>query len=167
MAHTAHDTGVAKRIGFYSDAIEAAPGLRWLHTSGTPGLSARTGELPKDIEGQTRVAWENIIEALKKADMTINDLVKVTTSLTRASDKAAYVNPKRIPRRRPAGVHAFHRDRADHAGDAGRNRSNRGGEVAQRLSSPARNVQSAVILNPPPLLGSLYLQPVPDDRLVF
>jgi 2-iminobutanoate/2-iminopropanoate deaminase len=91
MAHTVHDTGVAKRIGFYSDAIEAAPGLRWLHTSGTPGLSARTGELPKDIEGQTRVAWENIIEALKKADMTINDLVKVTTWLTRASDKAAYV----------------------------------------------------------------------------
>ena len=91
MTHTAHDTGVAKRIGFFSDAIEAAPGLRWLHTSGTPGLSARTGELPKDIEGQTRVAWENIIEALKKADMTINDLVKVTTSLTRAGDKAAYV----------------------------------------------------------------------------
>jgi 2-iminobutanoate/2-iminopropanoate deaminase len=91
MAHTAQNTGVAKRIGFYSDAIEAAPGLRWLHTSGTPGLSARTGELPEDIEGQTRVAWENIIEALKKADMTIDDLVKVTTSLTRASDKAAYV----------------------------------------------------------------------------
>jgi 2-iminobutanoate/2-iminopropanoate deaminase len=91
MAHTPHDTGVAKRIGSYSDAIEAAPGLRWLHTSGTPGLSATTGQLPNDIEGQTRVAWENIIEALKKADMTINDLVKVTTSLTRASDKAAYV----------------------------------------------------------------------------
>jgi 2-iminobutanoate/2-iminopropanoate deaminase len=95
MSHTAHDTGVARHIGFYSDAIEAAPGLRWLHTSGTPGLSAKTGELPKDIEGQSRVAWENIIAALKKADMTINDLVKVTTWLTRASDKAAYVKVRK------------------------------------------------------------------------
>ena len=95
MAHTPHDTGVAKRIGFYSDAIEAAPGLRWLHTSGTPGLSAATGELPKDLEGQTRLAWENIIAALNKAGMTINDLVKVTTWLTRAGDKAAYVKVRR------------------------------------------------------------------------
>jgi 2-iminobutanoate/2-iminopropanoate deaminase len=95
MAHTPHDTGVAKRIGFYSDAIEAAPGLRWLHTSGTPGLSAATGELPKDLEGQTRLAWENIIAALNKAGMTINDLVKVTTWLTRASDKAAYAKVRK------------------------------------------------------------------------
>ncbi len=95
MAHTPHDTGVAKRIGFYSDAIEAAPGLRWLHTSGTPGLSAATGELPKDLEGQTRLAWENIIAALNKASMTINDLVKVTTWLTRASDKAAYAKVRK------------------------------------------------------------------------
>jgi 2-iminobutanoate/2-iminopropanoate deaminase len=95
MAHTPHDTGVAKRIGFYSDAIEAAPGLRWLHTSGTPGLSAATGELPKDLEGQTRLAWENIIAALNKAGMTINDLVKVTTWLTRAGDKAAYAKVRK------------------------------------------------------------------------
>jgi enamine deaminase RidA (YjgF/YER057c/UK114 family) len=48
--------------------------MRWLCTSGTPGLS-ETGALPKDIEGQPRLAWKNIIESLKRADMTINDLV--------------------------------------------------------------------------------------------
>jgi len=38
MAHTIHDVGVASQIGLYSDAIEVQPNLRWLMTSGTPGL---------------------------------------------------------------------------------------------------------------------------------
>jgi enamine deaminase RidA (YjgF/YER057c/UK114 family) len=96
MTHKIHDIGVAKQIGRYSDAIETSPGLRWLYTSGTPGIS-KTGELPNDIEGQTRLAWEHILEALKHADMTIGDLVKVTTSLTNAKDH---------PRRRSTGFHA-------------------------------------------------------------
>ena len=40
MTHTIHDVGVASQIGAYSDALEAGPNLRWLMTSGTPGLSA-------------------------------------------------------------------------------------------------------------------------------
>jgi len=90
MAHKRNDTGVSRHLGRYSDAVETAPGLRSLYTSGTPGLS-ETGALPKDIEGQTRLAWTNVIEALKRADMTINDLVKVTTSLTNAADRPTYV----------------------------------------------------------------------------
>ena len=89
MAHTAHDIGVARNIGRYSDAIEASPGLRWLYTAGTPGMT-KTGEVPKDIEGQSRVAWENVIEVLHKAGMTVADLVKVTTSLTDVNDIPAY-----------------------------------------------------------------------------
>ncbi len=45
MTHTIHDIGVASLIAAYSDAIEARPNLRWLLTSGTPGLST-TGDLP-------------------------------------------------------------------------------------------------------------------------
>ena len=89
MAHTAHDIGVARNIGPYSDAIEAAPGLRWLYTAGTPGMT-KTGEVPKDIEGQSRLAWENVLEVLNKAGMTVADIVKVTTSLTDAKDIPAY-----------------------------------------------------------------------------
>ena len=48
MPHAIHDIGVASQIGAYSDAVEARPNLRWLLTSGTPGLST-TGDLPKDI----------------------------------------------------------------------------------------------------------------------
>ena len=41
MTHKIHDVGAAKHIGRYSDAIETSAGLRWLHTSGTPGVAGR------------------------------------------------------------------------------------------------------------------------------
>jgi 2-iminobutanoate/2-iminopropanoate deaminase len=89
MSHTIHDTGVAKNIGRYSDAIEAAAGLRWLYTAGTPGMS-KSGELAEGIEAQSRLAWANVLEALERAGMTAKDLVKVTTSLIRAEDIPVY-----------------------------------------------------------------------------
>jgi len=56
LAHTILNIGVARQIGSYSDAVAVGPNLRWLFTSGTPGLSA-TGELSRDISGQAELAW--------------------------------------------------------------------------------------------------------------
>jgi 2-iminobutanoate/2-iminopropanoate deaminase len=89
MTHKIHDVGIAKQIGKYSDALETAPNLRWLMTSGTPGLS-EVGELPKDISGQAELAWKHIIKMLDQADMGLGDMVKVTQYLTRAEDIPAY-----------------------------------------------------------------------------
>jgi 2-iminobutanoate/2-iminopropanoate deaminase len=89
MTHKIHDVGAAKQIGKYSDAIETAAGLRWLHTSGTPGVSD-DGTAPEGIEAQTRLAWKHILAMLEKAGMTTADLVKVTTSLTNTKDIQAY-----------------------------------------------------------------------------
>jgi 2-iminobutanoate/2-iminopropanoate deaminase len=89
MSHKIHDVGAAKHIGRYSDAIETTPGLRWLHTSGTPGV-AEDGTFPAGIEAQARLAWNYILAALDKAGMTTADLVKVSTSLTHAEDVPAY-----------------------------------------------------------------------------
>jgi 2-iminobutanoate/2-iminopropanoate deaminase len=89
MTHTIHDIGVASQIGAYSDALEAGPNLRWLMTSGTPGLSL-TGELPDDISGQAELAWEHIVRMLDRAGMTVNDIVKVTQYLTHAEDIPVY-----------------------------------------------------------------------------
>jgi 2-iminobutanoate/2-iminopropanoate deaminase len=61
MPHAIHDIGVASQIGAYSDAVEARPNLRWLLTSGTPGVST-TGDLPKDISGQAELAWVAVPE---------------------------------------------------------------------------------------------------------
>ncbi len=89
MNHQIHDIGIAKQIGLYSDAIEVASGLRWLFTSGTPGLE-KSGKLPSDIIGQAEIAWAHIGAMLKAAGMTKRDLVKVTHYLTRAEDIPAY-----------------------------------------------------------------------------
>jgi 2-iminobutanoate/2-iminopropanoate deaminase len=89
MSHTAIEVGAAKHIGRYSDAIETASGLRWLHTSGTPGV-ADDGTLPAGIEAQSRLAWKYILAALAEARMTTADIVKVTTSLTDAKNIAGY-----------------------------------------------------------------------------
>jgi 2-iminobutanoate/2-iminopropanoate deaminase len=105
MAHTIHDIGVASQIGTYSDAIEARPNLRWLVTSGTPGLST-TGDLPKDITGQAERAWEHVIGLLERAGMTVADVVKVTQYLTRAEDIPAYgkVRSRFLGDARPASM---------------------------------------------------------------
>jgi hypothetical protein len=49
MNHEIIDIGVASQISAYSDAIEVRPNLRWMTTSGTPGLASegRLG-VPKD-----------------------------------------------------------------------------------------------------------------------
>ncbi len=94
MTHTIHDVGIASQIGSYSDGVEARPNLRWLITSGTPGLSAG-GELPKDIVGQAELAWKNILRILDKAGMGPADIVKVTQYLIRAEDIAAYAKVRK------------------------------------------------------------------------
>jgi len=89
MNHTIHDIGVANQIAAYSDSIEVSPNLRWLLTSGTPGL-ATDGNLPKDISAQAELAWKHINRMLELANMTVADIVKVTQYLTRAEDIPAY-----------------------------------------------------------------------------
>ena len=89
MTHKIHDIGIASQIGSYSDSVEAGPNLRWLITSGTPGLTSG-GDLPKDIVGQAELAWKNILKMLDKAGMGPADIVKVTQYLIRAEDIAAY-----------------------------------------------------------------------------
>jgi len=103
MGHKAHNIGVAAQIGKYSDAVETAPNLRWLFTSGTPGL-AENKQLPKDITGQSELAWESVPKMLREADMTADDIVKVTQYLTRAEDIADYakVRYKFLGEARPA-----------------------------------------------------------------
>jgi len=105
LKHTIHNFSVASQIGTYSDAIEARPNLRWLMTSGTPGLSA-AGDLPNDIIGQAEQAWEHIMTILARAGMTMADVIKVTQYLTRAEDIPAYgkVRARYFGEARPASM---------------------------------------------------------------
>jgi enamine deaminase RidA (YjgF/YER057c/UK114 family) len=105
MRHLIHNIGVASQIGSYSDAVEAGPNLRWLLTSGTPGLPT-TGGLPADITGQAELAWAHIVRMLEQAGMTVADVVKVTQYLTRAEDISAYaeVRARFLGEARPASM---------------------------------------------------------------
>jgi enamine deaminase RidA (YjgF/YER057c/UK114 family) len=89
MFNRIHDIGIARQIGAYSDAVEVPSQARWLFTSGTPGLTS-AGDLPDNVTEQAELAWTHILAMLKRAEMSVHDLVKVTHYLTRASDIAAY-----------------------------------------------------------------------------
>jgi 2-iminobutanoate/2-iminopropanoate deaminase len=103
--HAVQDLGIAVQIGKYSDAVEASSNLRWLFTSGTPGLSV-TGALPSDVAGQSEIAWGHILKMLRNADMAIADVVKITQYLTRPEDIAAYatVRTRFVGDARPASM---------------------------------------------------------------
>jgi 2-iminobutanoate/2-iminopropanoate deaminase len=91
MTLTIHDIGVARQIGRYSDSVEVSGNVRWLYTSGTPGLGI-DGTLPSDVAGQAEIAWQHIVTMLAMAGMTVQDLVKVTQYLLRPGDIPAYVS---------------------------------------------------------------------------
>jgi 2-iminobutanoate/2-iminopropanoate deaminase len=103
--HGTQDIGVANQIGKYSDAVEVGSHLRWLFTSGTPGLSI-SGSLPSDITGQSEIAWGHILKMLENAAMAIADVVKVTQYLARSEDIAAYaaVRTRFVGDARPASM---------------------------------------------------------------
>lgn len=103
--HTITDIGVAAKIGSYSDAILTEPGMQWLFTSGTPGLP-ENGVLPKDIKGQSELAWTNILSILHKAGMSVKDIVKVTQYLTQPDDVQDYakIRKKYLGDAKPASM---------------------------------------------------------------
>ena len=106
--NVSRNVGVAAKIGTYSDAIETAPGARWLITSGTPGLDVQ-GTLPEDFASQATLAWENCLRMLAAADMGVHDIVKITQYLTRRADLEAYrpIRSRFLGEARPASMLSF------------------------------------------------------------
>lgn len=74
---------------FYSHAVEVEAGARILFASGQIAV-APDGTCPPDFFSQARLCWSNLIAVLEAADMTIHDLVKVQTFLTRKEHLAEY-----------------------------------------------------------------------------
>ena len=104
-ANALHDIGIARQIGTYGDAVAVPAHARWLFTAGTPGL-AGDGTLPADITAQAELAWQHIDHMLRKAGMTMNDIVKLTQYLVSAEDIPAYaaVRARMLAGARPAST---------------------------------------------------------------
>jgi len=66
--------------GGYAQAVEVSETSRQLFISGQIPVAA-DGAVPEDFEAQARQAWANIEAQLRAADMSLDNLVKVTVFL--------------------------------------------------------------------------------------
>ena len=68
-------------VGWYSQAVEASDVQRFVLVSGQIPVS-KGGEVPQGFAAQCRLAWSNVQAQLRAADMTLDNVVKVTTFLS-------------------------------------------------------------------------------------
>jgi 2-iminobutanoate/2-iminopropanoate deaminase len=80
---------IAPPAGLYTHGIEVPPDSRWLAISGQVGTGS-DGKVPAEFDRQVENVWRNIMAILQDAGMGLEDVVKVTVFLTRASDIPAY-----------------------------------------------------------------------------
>lgn len=94
---------IAPPAATYSHGVEIAPNARWLYVAGETGTKP-DGSCDPDIEGQAEQAWLNVLATLEGGGMTVKNLVKVTSYLTRPQDIPAYakVRDKYLGDMRPA-----------------------------------------------------------------
>lgn len=65
----------------YSHALEVTDAKRLLFVSGTMGLD-KNGQAPPSLEEQLRLVWSNLRAILAQADMTVENVMRVTSYLT-------------------------------------------------------------------------------------
>jgi len=75
--------------GGYVQAMEVTGASRTLYISGQIPMAA-DGSVPDKFEDQARLAWQNVIAQLLAADMTLDNLVKVTIFLSDRKYTADY-----------------------------------------------------------------------------
>src|SRR6185503_17763554 len=66
--------------GGYAQAVEVVGARRIVHVSGQIPVDAH-GDTPHDFAAQCRQVWRNVEAQLRAADLTLDDVVKVTTYL--------------------------------------------------------------------------------------
>lgn len=69
--------------GAYSRVVMAG---RWIFLSGCSGFDYSTGGISDDVVRQTEQTFENILTALKAAESTIKDVVRLNIIMKRAAD---------------------------------------------------------------------------------
>lgn len=76
-------------LGGYVQAMEVTGATRTLYVSGQIP-QATDGSVPERFEDQARLVWRNVIAQLHAADMTLDNLVKVTIFLSDRKYTADY-----------------------------------------------------------------------------
>ena len=78
---------IAAPAARYAHAVATQGAQRWLHTSGVVPTRA-DGTVPTDLGEQANVVWSNILAMLTEAEMSISDIVSVTTYVVAGEDLA-------------------------------------------------------------------------------
>jgi 2-iminobutanoate/2-iminopropanoate deaminase len=103
MSHTPHNPkSLPRPIGNYTHAMEVQPNARYLFVSGQIPGAEDNGDVPATFEAQCEAVWHNILLILASANMSVRDIVKVTTYLTHPDQADANGEI----RRRHLGAHA-------------------------------------------------------------
>ena len=76
-------------LGGYAQAIEVTGATRTLYISGQIPVGVE-GDVPETFEAQARLCWSNIVAQLNAADMSLDNLVKVTIFLSDRKYTADY-----------------------------------------------------------------------------
>ena len=85
MIRVINPTTIAAPPSNFVHAVEVPAGARTLYISGQTGVNA-DGSIPEGTNEQADIAWQNLIEILKAADMGVENIVKIIVLVTDASD---------------------------------------------------------------------------------
>ena len=85
--------GIYPATDDYVHAMEVSGAARFLFVSGTMGLDAG-GKAPESLEDQLSLVWSNIRRILAEANMTIDNIVRLTSYLRDASYAEANQNAR-------------------------------------------------------------------------
>lgn len=90
-------------VGAYAQAVEVTGAQRMLFISGQIP-AAKDGAVPSGFEAQCRQAWGNLKSQLQAADMTLDNVVKITMFLADRKDGLANraIRQEMLGDRRPA-----------------------------------------------------------------
>ncbi len=78
---------IAAPAANYAHAVLTESGARWLHTSGVVP-TAPDGSTPEALGDQAELVWTNIAAMLRDAEMTLSNIVSVTTYVVVGEDLA-------------------------------------------------------------------------------
>ncbi len=75
---------IAPPAANFAHAVSVTGATRWVHTSGVVPVAV-DGTVPADLRAQAQTVWSNIEAILADADMTMADIVSLTTYVVTAA----------------------------------------------------------------------------------
>ena len=80
---------VATPLSAYSHGVEVPPDARWMCLSGQIAI-APDGSVPKGIDAQARLIFDNIKNILASGEMSLEDLVRLNVYIVNPDDMPGF-----------------------------------------------------------------------------